>query len=140
MESIPTSMGGKDGGSSPPTLYCDDLDSTSLVDTPSSSHGIDLEMAQLSSSNTHTDASATTHRRARSSPMKVSFGDRGTPTNGLPVSFRRKIDKSDLVERPSMKTTSKVAMPKLSPRMDEDDFRKLEFNKSSVPELPLDDS
>jgi len=45
-----------------------------------------------------------------------------------------------MVERPSLKSSSKVAMPKLSPREDPQNEKKFEFkSKSDLPKLPLDE-
>mmetsp|Transcript_7499 Transcript_7499/g.17009 ORF Transcript_7499/g.17009 Transcript_7499/m.17009 type:complete len:1132 (+) Transcript_7499:74-3469(+) len=133
VESIPTSMGGK-GGSSSPTIY-DHLNSTSLIETADSNNGLDLEMAQRSSSSQPTDRSSTPKS---SSPRKGSFGGDKTQTNALPESLRMRRDTPDLVERPSSKSFSKVALPQQSPEVEESGSRKLEFNRHGPPDLPLD--
>ena len=136
VESIPTSMGGGGTNVSPPK-YRDDPEDV-LVETSEHSNGIDLEMAQLKSPMKISGSNRTT---PSSSPMKVSFGDDGTPTNELPLSLRLKRDTPDHVERPTSRSFSKVAIPKQSPRTDDLlDARSIKFGKDQVPpELPLDD-
>ena len=92
VESIPTSMGGNDGSLSPTAR---DEQSTSFLNDER-----DLEMTE----------------------RKISTLDINdcpiTPTNhshALPLSLRMKRFTPDLVERPSLKSYTKVAMPKQSP-------------------------
>jgi len=133
VESIPTSMGGE-GGSSPPSIYRDHPSSTSLVEL---NNGLDLEMAERRPPNHHDNGSSTTPKT--SSPRKASFGDEGKSSE-LPDSLRMKRD-PDLVERPSLKSTSKIALPQHSPIAAEIDTRILKCSKSNgLPELPLDNS
>jgi len=75
-------------------------------------NGIDLEMAEV---------------RSPISPMHATS----------PHHFRMD---SGMVERPSLKSSSIVAMPRISPREDPQNEKKIEFKaKSDMPKLPLDE-
>lgn len=117
VESIPVSMGGEDAPT-PPTAYHDHRGSPSLVEADDSHSGLNLEMAERRNGGSLTAPKATS-----SAPTPVSFGDEGSPSE-LPDSLRIKRDTPDLVERPSLKSMSKIALPKHSPILDELDFRK----------------
>ncbi len=97
VESIPTSMGGDDGSMSP-TTYCDEQSTSFLNDER------DLEMTErkISTLDINDCLTPTSH-----SPKSLS--------RVLPLSLRMKRFTPDLVERPSLKSYTKVAMPKQSP-------------------------
>lgn len=118
IESIPNSMLGGNG-SSPPSQYRDHPESTSLIDAECSPNRLNLEMAQLQSPVSNTPKSQ----------RKLSYGDEhGTPKDDIPDSLRMKRDTPDLVERASSKTFSKIALPKMSPRPEDTNIRKLQMN------------
>lgn len=119
VESIPASMGGEDRTASPPPVkYRDSPESSSLTIGSPSDRGLDLEMAQLHNN---------TGEAKTPSPPKVTFGN----------SPSLRAHAEDCVERPSARSFSKVALPKQSPRTD-DDNRKLKINKDHGHlELPL---
>lgn len=94
-ESIPTSMGGEDRPTSPTVLHYDKLESTSSVNIER-----ELEMAER-----------------KLSTLKINDCP-VTPSNHshvLPLSLRMKRFTPDLVERPSLMSYTKVAMPQQSP-------------------------
>mmetsp|Transcript_520 Transcript_520/g.956 ORF Transcript_520/g.956 Transcript_520/m.956 type:complete len:210 (-) Transcript_520:921-1550(-) len=141
VESIPTSMGGE-GASSPSPAYHDQPDSKSLVETNGSNGGLDLEMAERGRPNNHHNGrNLTPPRTAKSIPRKARFGD-GGKSGQLPDSLRIKRDTPDLVERPSLKSKSKIALPQQSPGQEGIHCKKLNFegvHERSVLPLPLDD-
>jgi len=121
IQSIPTSMGGEDESAQP----------TAYRDHPETKDGLDLEMAERRTP--YSDRSSNTP-----SPIKASFGDE-RESSELPDSLRMKRDAPDLVERPSLKSTSKIALPKQSPLTNESDSRKLDYKESNgMPHLPLE--
>ena len=116
VESIPTSMGGEDGSTSPTALHCGKSESSCLNDEH------DLEMTEKKFSTLNIDDCPTTPTNLSSDSL----------SHVLPLSLRMKKFTPDLVERPSSKSYTKVAMPKQSP-VSSTDCREVKLNVGMSP-------
>ena len=107
-ESIPLSMGGREGSPrSPPTVYHDDPNEGAAANN----NGLDLEMAER--------RTTPPHSRQDSFTSPTLFQEQG------------------LVERPSLRSTSKIALPKTpSPVAQEDKKRRVKLRDATPPPLP----
>lgn len=113
VESIPTSMGG--GRGSPPTRFRDAPNGAGAGDAARGD--LDLEMAE------------------RRPPARPDASGSLPPMSGnaAPGSFRD----PDSVERPSLKSRSKIALPKTSPVIDDGSpARTLQFKENGGPPIP----
>jgi hypothetical protein len=118
VESIPTSMGGEDGSTSPTALHCGKSEST----TSYLNDEHDLEMTERKFSALNIDDCPTTPTNLSSDSL----------SHVLPLSLRMKKFTPDLVERPSSKSYTKVAMPKQSP-VSSTDCREVKLNIGMSP-------
>ncbi|KAL9186222.1 hypothetical protein ACHAXT_005460 [Thalassiosira profunda] len=131
-ELLPTSMGGSKN-QSPPTMY---RDNPSLPSPEDDSHQLDLEMAERRTPIRQRDRQPSEGSEPTPSPRKMSFGESGSPAE-LPLSLRMKLESPDFVERTSNVSFSKVSLPKMSPITDDGQSRRVDFEKSKAPSLPL---
>ena len=125
IDAIPVSLGGKlshydgDKGHGPPTSYKDRLSDSSIGDERNGL--LDIELA------------------TREKIVTVNSPKLASPNaSDLPTSLRLKEEAPDLVERPTLKSMSKVALPHTSPRNDQERVprrRSLEID-TDMPRLP----
>ena len=125
IDAIPVSLGGRlshfdgDKGHGPPTSYKDRLSDSSIGDERNGL--LDIELA------------------TREKTVTVNSPKLASPNaSDLPTSLRLKEVAPDLVERPSLKSMSKVALPHTSPRNDQEGVpkrRSLEID-ADMPRLP----
>ena len=123
IDAIPVSLGGKlsryegNHNNGPPTSYKDQLSNSSTGEDESNGLlGIELSNRD--------------NLESLNSPKTAS------PTSGLPISLRLKEEAPDLVERPSLKSMSKVALPHSSPKVDKRDRTIPSKNKANLPAIP----
>ncbi|KAL7450811.1 hypothetical protein ACHAWC_002666 [Mediolabrus comicus] len=126
IDAIPVSLGGKlshydgDKGHGPPTSYKDRLSDSSIGDERNGL--LDIELA------------------TREKTMTANSPKLASPNaSDLPTSLRLKEEAPDLVERPTLKSMSKVALPHTSPRNDQERVprrRSLEMIDTDMPRLP----
>lgn len=160
IDAIPVSLGGQlshyNGahGEGPPPTYKDRL-SDSSIDDDENNGLLDIELANRENNNVtvarplHRRASDGTRRvagrglqrRASDGVSRVTSPEAaGSPINDLPLSLRLKEEAPDLVERPTLKSKSKVAVPHTSPnpspRLIEKERAVSDEKKTSMPVLP----
>jgi len=122
IDAIPTSMGGKlphyvsSGANVAPFEAATKHSSRETMDETLEKGNVDLELAPFT-------------------PIEPSIKQE-TEHSSLPASLRIKRDTPDDVERPSLKSTSKIALPQMSPKYNDGRGTQLaysKFNDNSVP-------